>query len=239
MEFLNTLHVKAPHHIELKNFGPKNDGSYVLANDFKSSKTVISLGVGKNIDLEFSLAKLGLVVFLFDGTVSKLPVQHKNFHFINKNVCGKSNESDASSQLISINELFFDIEEKFGHSKENILLIDIEGSEYEIIESIELKYLISCRQLTIEFHGVFEKLEKDNYRLLEITEKLSTYFELVSVHGNNFGAYLSENGQDYADVIETTWLRKDIDGFKKGKNAFNIELCNPNNPKEKDLNLYW
>jgi hypothetical protein len=26
---------------------------------------------------------------------------------------------------------------------------------------------------------------------------------------------LSENNQDYADVIETTWLRKDIDVFNR------------------------
>jgi hypothetical protein len=242
-EFLSRLQVKTPEQIELKNFGPKNDGSYVLANDFDSSQKVISLGVGKNIDLELYFAKLGSVVFLCDGTISRLPVQHKNFHFINKNVYGERtgevNSLDSKLHTISINELFSEIKEKYIHSNEHILLIDIEGSEYDVLEKIKLEYLLSCRQITIEFHGVFEKLKSSNSKLFEIVENLGKYFELVSVHGNNFGASLSENNQDYADVIETTWLRKDIDVFKKGINKFNTELCNPNNPKDKDLNLNW
>lgn len=238
-EFLSILQVKTPENIEMKNFGPKNDGSYVLANDFILSKTVISLGVGKNIDLELSLANLGLDVYLCDGTVPKLPIQHKKFHFLNKNVYGKLNSIDANIQSISINKLFSDIQDKLGPSTENILLIDIEGSEYDLIDHIDLKYLISCRQVTIEFHSIFENLVSTNSNFLEIMKKLLKYFELVSVHGNNFGAYLSEGNQDYADVIETTWLRKDTDVFRSGKNKFNTDLCNPNNPKERDLNLVW
>ena len=242
-EFLNGLQVKTPGQIKLKNFGPKNDGSYVLANDFDSSQKVVSLGIGKNIDLELYFAKLGLVVFLCDGTISRLPVQHKNFHFIDKNVYGDRtggvDSLDSNLKTISINELFSEIKEKSIESTEYILLIDIEGSEYDVLEKINLEYLLSCRQLTIEFHGIFEKLKSSNSKLFEIVENLGNYFELVSVHGNNFGAFLSEDNQDYADVIETTWLRKDIDSFKKGINKFNTELCNPNNPKDKDLNLNW
>jgi hypothetical protein len=168
----------------------------------------------------------------------------KNFHFINKNVYGERTGGEANSldfklHTISINELFSEIKEKYLHSNEYLLLIDIEGSEYDVLEKIKLEYLLSCRQLTVEFHGVFEKLKSSNSKLSEIVENLGKYFELVSVHGNNFGAFLSENNQDYADVIETTWLRKDIDVFKKGINKFNTELCNPNNPKDKDLNLNW
>jgi hypothetical protein len=228
-------------------FYRKNGNKYdsVLANDFDSNKKVISLGVGKNIDLELYFAKLGLVVFLCDGTISRLPVQHKNFYFINKNVYGEQtdgggvNSLESNPHTISINELFSEIKEKYIHSNEHILLIDIEGSEYDVLEKIKLEYLLSCRQITIEFHGVFEKLKSSNSKLFEIVENLGKYFELVSVHGNNFGASLSEDNQDYADVIETTWLRKDIDVFKKGINKFNTELCNPNNPKDKDLNLNW
>jgi hypothetical protein len=238
-EFLSILQVKTPENIEMKIFGPKNDGSYVLANDFILSKTVISLGVGKNIDLELSLANLGLDVYLCDGTVPKLPIQHKNFHFINKNVYGKLFSTDMNIQSISINKLFSDIQDKLGPSTEKILLIDIEGSEYDVIENIDLEYLMSCRQLTIEFHEIFENLKSSNSNLVKATKKLMKYFELVSVHGNNYGAYLSEDNQDYADVIETTWLRKDIDVFRPGKNEFNVELCNPNNPKDKDLYLIW
>lgn len=242
-EFLNRLQVKTPDQIKLKNFGPKNDGSYVLANDFDSSQRVVSLGIGKNIDLELYFAKLGLVVFLCDGTISRLPVQHKNFHFIDKNVYGEQtggvDSLDSNLKSISINELFSEIKEKSIESIEHLLLIDIEGSEYDVLEKINLEYLLSCRQLTIEFHGIFEKLKSSNSKLFEIVENLGNYFELVSVHGNNFGAFLSEDNQDYADVIETTWLRKDIDSFKKGINKFNTELCNPNNPKDKDLNLNW
>ncbi len=238
-ELAGLMQVKIPEHTKLEKFGPDNDGSYVLANNFHLSKNVISLGVGKNIDLELFLAKQGLNVVLCDGTVSKLPKQHKKFYFINKNVYGKLNNFTAPIQAISINELFAEIEDKFGLSNETILLIDIEGSEYDVLENINLNYLISCRQLSIEFHGIFEKLNVTNSKLPEIISKLSKYFELVSVHGNNFAAHISENGQDYADVIETTWLRKDTDVFKNGKNMFNTELCDPNNPKEKDLNLFW
>ncbi len=235
--FINLLQIQKPVNLELKNLGPENDGSYVLANEFNANQNVISLGVGKNIDLEVYLANLGLKVVLCDGTISKLPRQHKNFQFINKNVYGDFPRSN--SQAVSINELFSRLQKKSGYSTENILLVDIEGSEYDVLENIKPEYLLSCRQLTVEFHGIFEKLKSGDSELLEVTKKLLDFFVPVSAHGNNFGAFISENNQNYADVIETTWLRRDLDVFRKGENRFNTELCRPNNPKSNDLNLNW
>ena len=63
-----------------------------------------------------------------------------------------------------------------------MLLIDIEGSEYEAILDIDEKYLVKCLQITVEFHNVFSELNNENSRLTECIKKLKKTHEIISVH---------------------------------------------------------
>ena len=122
---------------------------------------------------------------------------------------------------------------------EILFFIDIEGSEYDLIMNLERSNLEVCQQITIEFHDIFKQITQNNTVIFDALIKLRETHELISVHGNNYGASFQVNGMDYPDVLETTWLRKDLTTFVKGKNNFNPILNKPNNPLARELALEW
>lgn len=243
------LEIKEPQGQVLIRVGSEDDGGYILTDDFNPNQLAISLGVGRNVDAEYFLAKRGIKVIMFDGTIEKLPRQHKNFEFTAKNVCGKSEKGRSQDNLIEINRIFADVEvllrSKVFHSEQLklgpqlILLMDIEGSEYETILNIDEKYLIKCLQITVEFHNVFSELTNENSRLIECIKKLKRTHEIISVHGNNYGGSIQSGAKDYPDVIEISLLSKTSYEFTKGTNTFNHALSMPNNNSLRDLRHTW
>ena len=243
------IEIKEPQGHDLIRVGSKDDGGYILADDFNPNQLAISLGVGRNVDAEYFLAELGIKVIMFDGTIEKPPRQHKNFVFTAKNVCGKSEEVRSQDNLVEINRIFADVEDllksKTFESKQLelrpqlMLLIDIEGSEYEAILDIDEKYLVKCLQITVEFHNVFSELNNENSRLTDCIKKLKKTHEIISVHGNNYGGSIQSGARDYPDVIEISLLNKTSYEFTKGTNTFNHPLSMPNNNRMRDLRHIW
>ena len=217
-----------------------------LVNKFKQIDKVVSLGVGRNIDIELYFANLGKEILLFDGTIMSLPRSHNKFEFFNSNVYGTIPTTPNSSNFILVNDIFSshlqssakDFDKEFLKS-EILFFIDIEGSEYDLIMNLERSNLEVCQQITIEFHDIFKQITQNNVVIFDALTKLRETHELISVHGNNYGASFQVNGMDYPDVLETTWLRKDLTTFVKGKNNFNPILNKPNNPLARELALEW
>jgi len=245
-ELLNFLEVKIPVDGQLIRVGPDSDSGYILFNNFSDVDSVISLGVGRNVDTELYFAELGIEIFLFDGTVKSLPKNHERFNFSPRNVYGSRLLSLGSKNFVLLNDiimqqlkLFNGFEETKGNRPQYLLLIDIEGSEYDVILNTETEYLELCQQITVEFHDIFKKINNGMQEVYDCIAKLNKTHELISIHGNNFGGFIHLNGNDYPDVLETTWLRKDLVKFKKGKNSLSHDLNKPNNPGAKDLKLEW
>ncbi len=114
--------------------------------------------------------------------------------------------------------------------EEVVLKIDIEGSEYEIIDQI-LKYSNRIRMLIIEFHW----LDKKEEIFLESIKKLKDCFEIIHIHGNNHYPKL-DNGLPI--ILEITLLNKKYIREKKVEyiNKFPIKgLDYPCNPYKEDL----
>ena len=245
-KLLSCLEVMSPQAEEVIRYGPAGDGGYLLVNKFKQIDKVVSLGVGRNIDIELYFANLGKEILLFDGTIMSLPRSHNKFEFFNSNVYGTIPTTPNSSNFILVNDIFSshlqssakDFDKEFLKS-EILFFIDIEGSEYDLIMNLERSNLEVCQQITIEFHDIFKQITQNNVVIFDALTKLRETHELISVHGNNYGASFQVNGMDYPDVLETTWLRKDLTTFVKGKNNFNPILNKPNNPLARELALEW
>ena len=245
-KLLSCLEVMSPQAEEVIRYGPAGDGGYLLVNKFKQIDKVVSLGVGRNIDIELYFANLGKEILLFDGTIMSLPRSHNKFEFFNSNVYGTIPTTPNSSNFILVNDIFSshlqssakDFDKEFLKS-EILFFIDIEGSEYDLIMNLERSNLEVCQQITIEFHDIFKQITQNNVVIFDALTKLRETHELISVHGNNYGASFQVNGMDYPDVLETTWLRKDLTTFVKGKNNFNPVLNKPNNPLARELALEW
>lgn len=245
-KLLSCLEVMSPQAEEVIRYGPAGDGGYLLVNKFEQIDKVVSLGVGRNIDIELYFANLGKEILLFDGTIMSLPRSHNKFEFFNSNVYGTIPTTPNSSTFILVNDIFSshlqssakDFDKEFLKS-EILFFIDIEGSEYDLIMNLERSNLEVCQQITIEFHDIFKQITQNNVVIFDALTKLRETHELISVHGNNYGASFQVNGMDYPDVLETTWLRKDLTTFVKGKNNFNPVLNKPNNPLARELALEW
>lgn len=248
-KLFEVLQIKHPLNQKIIRIGSQNDGGYLLIDDFNSNQIVISLGVGQNIDAEFELAELGLNIWMFDGTISRLPRRHNKFKFHPLNVCGIIDVTKSHQGLTTLNQIFDQVimiqkPETFifnGLCKNPllILLIDIEGSEYEALLQLNEMQLSYCKQITVEFHNVFSELSSAKSRIIECINKLNMTHEIISVHGNNYGGSIQVNDMDFPDVIEISWASKTSYEFVSKKNTFNHPLSSPNNCKLRDLNHLW
>jgi hypothetical protein len=247
-KFLKRLQLHKVNEIPLLRIGSKYDGGYVLANSFEGIKFVVSLGVGSNVESEIYFADLNKKIFLFDGTIKKLPRKHENFQYERVNVYGINPGPNSSVQWKSfnkvLNDIFEDIKSAYQESVSNtkadaVLMIDIEGSEYDVLLDLKREYLSRFQQVTIEFHNLHRELRENQNRLERCLSKLNHSHMLIAAHGNNFGGYLSLDGQDYPDVLELSWLKKGIGTFAKVPNSLLGISSNPNNPRNRELQLEW
>jgi|TARA_B110000967_G_C18778608_1_gene507017 hypothetical protein len=144
----------------------------------------------------------------------------KIFH-IKKKICKQPNH---------INEI--NIEEIFNKTLSNkvLLKVDIEGSEYEIIDQI-INFSDKIVSLIIEFHHI-DKFESS---FQEKIMKLKTKFEIIHIHGNNNTGILDSN---IPKTLELTFVNKA--NYKGNKNDFIYDfpiegIDFPNNPNFKDI----
>lgn len=87
------------------------------------------------------------------------------------------------------------------------LKIDIEGSEYRIIDDI-LRFGDRVLGMVVEFH------DTEPLRLVfnSAVERLQTQFEIVHLHGNNYGGIAADG---VPDALEVTFIRKSTDEVKR------------------------
>lgn len=211
----------------MKRVGSKNDGGYVIPKNLPDTKLLISFGLGDDWSFEKELLRQGGIdrFVFYDHTVSLrsllsrtksraftrnffpmpfiyrvlvlvnyfIDFKVKRFPHIQKEVTllGSDNSKTNLGEIAkSLNQLDF------------ILKVDIEGSEYLLINQIsELSMRIPL--LIIEFHNVNRKREDFETSLNTLLEK----YILCHAHANNFEPISLEG---IPDAIELTFGRKDI-----------------------------
>jgi hypothetical protein len=226
----NFFHKLKPYqtNFRLIRLGNNHDGGYLIPDDLKNLNFCFSCGVGKNISFEQELLKKKKIEFFFaDGTVDRLPITHKNFNFIKKNISNISN-----SKNFSINQFI----KKKKKDKDYILKIDIEGHEYKAIIDIERKYLKEARIIIIEFHYINRILRSCYYDLIEYCfNKILETHVVVHMHPNNDGKSTTYRNFKIFNVLEITFLRKDRFFLKKNIKNFTNILDFQTNPNKKPL----
>ena len=175
--------------------GPNHDGGYVILDKLEYDH-FISCGIDKDIrfEIEFLNRYPHLNCDAFDGTIDTFPNHNKNIKWVAKNI-DKEN-SDTTSNLV-----------EYITNYQNIFLkMDIEGREFNWIDSMNTEDLNRFSQITIEFHWPYDK-----YRYRMVTKLLNTHL-IVHMHGNN-GPGLTQIGKQnlhIPEVLELTLVRKDI-----------------------------
>ena len=113
-------------------FGPIKDGGYVISeNLIKETDAVYSLGIADNCGFDLSMAELGFKVHMFESSHSNPPVTHPNFIFKQMFM----NSSNMNNEIKTNNHL----------GKRILLKMDIEGSEYELFENIDIDVFLDFK----------------------------------------------------------------------------------------------
>lgn len=214
-------------HESLIRCGAKNDGGYLVPSNINAD-LLISLGLGDSWQFEIDLIKNNQVkkFFVFDHTVDPRKLLMKIFTRLNPgkfhlqaliyrlfvlinclryflfsqstHIRKKVSRDGSKSNEKEIN--LIEIFDKFVESPTTtiILKIDIEGSEYEIIEQI-LNLSKQILLLVIEFHDIHKQCEK----FLNNLNQLKSKYVLIHSHWNNY----SKIDVNYIpDAVEFTFI---------------------------------
>ncbi len=220
------------------------DGSYLMAKSFKKKQIVYSFSMGNNLELENSLLEKGCEVNFYNPTIESLPFEREGFNFFNQGVAGNSSDDVKIESL----EGFIKAN---GHNGKTgmILKMDIEGAEWDFLDSVQTKTLNQFDQIVFEFHNLVRACNKlEMEKRLNSLRKLNKTHKLVHLHGNNTGYVLQMNGHTIPDVIEVTYVNKERydtfeprvltlptpDDFPCDKNREDINLSTWNIPFDED-----
>ena len=161
--------------------GSDYGGFYVCPKGLKKGSIVYSFGIGEDISFDLQMInQYGSQVFGFDPTPrSKSFVSGQkdlggssfyefglasssgpmdffmpaNPEHVSGSVLSHKNVATENKLTVEMKS-FDDLTDELGHNHVDIVKMDIEGSEYDVIESI-LKSEVSVHQLLIEFHDRF------------------------------------------------------------------------------------
>lgn len=179
--------------------GNSNDGGYLLPNDLEGIKYCYSPGTSNSYSFEKELSEsYKIKSFMADYSVNHT-FKDDNMHFIKKHIGVFSSE-----KYIEINEWIKDIE-----LNNSILQMDIEGSEYSVLNKLEEEKLSKFRVLIIEFHDLDSLIDKNfNGIIYSIFEKILKYFYIVHIHPNNIYSPIRIGNFNIPPVMEFTFHNK-------------------------------
>lgn len=237
---------------DLLRLGKDNDGGYLVCKEsIRRSKVVFSFGISDDISFETDFKKQNnCQIIAFDPTSTnkfffkkmvinliKLNLKNlfnsllnfynfKKFFYKRNNLLVKKKIGIGGSlpfASISFDKIILLTQEK----KDFFLKIDIEGSEYRILDDL-IKNSSLIEGLAIEFHDVDIHLDK----ISEFIKKID--LDLVHIHPNNY----SEPGiNNIPSALELTFARNPI--------VINREVILPhkldqkNDPNSKNIDLLF
>ena len=184
--------------------GADNDGGYLIPDILDQIDTCFSPGVGKIHEFENQLNKKKINLYLADGTIDQSDIRIEKFNFLKKNLSSKNEENETTLQSW--------IDDNYQNNNNNLILqMDIEGSEYEVINSTSKKYLELFKVLVIEFHFIEKLYNRLSYNIfLSSIKKILKSFHIAHIHPNNCQGYFKVCGENLPTAIEVTFLRKDL-----------------------------
>lgn len=204
----------------LKRFGPIGDGGYFLPwNILDHAQYLISCGIGSNNDFEIDLAQRGFKGIQIDNSISKAPKLHNNLTFRHQTLGGKTG--------VTIGDLVND----HAHSEKFVLKLDIEGSEYGVLE--DFHDLNRFKAIIIEFH--FLHLISETVFWNNIKEILHRFHEthtLAYINPNNYSGFSVIGGVPIPITMEVLFVFKGVLSANPSDTKFEAHPENqvPSNP---------
>ncbi|MBR1212788.1 FkbM family methyltransferase [Bradyrhizobium sp. JYMT SZCCT0180] len=228
------LHCLRPHSVQgLAKFraGAAADGGYVMLNALHGCQIAYSIGIGGDVSWDLAMAERGLLVFQYDHTVDGPPAEHPNFRFHKTGLAA----ADGAGMISLPSAIHAN-----GHAARSdiILKMDIEGAEWNILDTLGSDTLSQFSQIVIEVHYL-RRLEEPAWldRAHRIFARMEATHACVHVHGNNWGPLCVIHGIPVPDVLELCFARRDLGRFELSNELFPTPLDAPNKSGDYDFFL--
>jgi len=203
LQFLQKIH---PIHSgkDLIRIGPGADGGYLVPDDLEGIAACFSPGVDIESRFELQLAERGMQVFMADYSVDGPAAPHANFHFEKKYLAAYD-----AGHLMTMDS-WINAQTSLDPSADLILQMDIEGAEYEVLQSTSTQAMKRFRIIVMEFHGWHHLYKREVFQKVEaaITKLLQTH-AVVHIHPNNDGTGRSYQGIELHRWPEISFIRRD------------------------------
>lgn len=213
--------VKKAEGYELKRIGGNNDGAYVMLDDFSDSKIAYSFGIDDNIEWDKCIADRGIDVYCYDHTIERLPNENARLHF---NKIGIAGTDKIEEKLLSMQSI---LERNHHDGMKNVILkMDVEGAEWEFLNSVSSDLLNCFSQMTFELHNVYGW--SHHKQVLAALRKLNKTHQAVWIHGNNASPVDNIKDLDIPYLLEITWVNKNKYSFSEVIYNCPIDIDQPN-----------
>lgn len=189
----------------LLRFGPQGDGGYLLPDDLNGIIACFSPGVCETSGFEMDCASRGMPVYMADASVSGPADCSPLFHF-KKKFLGSEDRGDFMTMQRWVDEALQD------RAGDLLLQMDIEGYEYEVLNSVNESLLQRFRIVIVEFHNLRTMLNGRSAHWQGIraaVDRLLAHHTCVHAHPNNTAAIDKARDVEIPDLMELTFLRTD------------------------------
>jgi Methyltransferase FkbM domain len=213
--------------------GGDHDGGYVMLDDFEAVETALSLGVGADASWDVALAERGIRVFQFDDTIESSPSAHERCTFFRRRIVPCEATGSHSTTIARV------LDEYAAPDDDRLILkMDIEGSEWDVLDALAGAVIGRFGQIVCEFHDFHRILEADwRDRALRVFRKLRETHAVAHIHGNNFRPMISIGHVLIPDVIELSFVRSRSYAVNDTAADFPGPLDSPNDPGRLDYYL--
>ena len=212
--------------------GSHTDGHYLMVDSFKKKQIAYSFGINNDVSWDSDMVDRGYQVFMYDHTIKGLPMHKDGFNYFKQGIAGESKPSESLDTL----ENYMKIN---GHAGKTgmILKMDVEGAEWDFLETVPSRVLRQFDQIILEIHNLVRGCEDyEKQKRYTALKKLNETHRLVHLHGNNTGYQLQLKGATIPDVIEVTYVNKDKYKTQEVEVvSLPTALDKPNDPNREDI----
>ncbi len=211
----------------LLRFGPQSDGGYLLPDDLNGIIACFSPGVCETSGFELDCASWGMPVYMADASVSGPAGSSPLFHFTRKFV-----GAECRGDFITLQRW---VDESLHDRRGDLLLqMDIEGYEYEVLNSLDDSLLRRFRIVIVEFHNLRTILNGRSAGWNGIRgamDRLLANHTCVHAHPNNTAVAEKVGDIEIPDLMELTFLRTDRSTSWQDYGSFPHPLDRDNDPR--------
>lgn len=200
-EFLTSIRPVSTEH-PLIRVGASGDGGYLVPSVLNMIDYAFSPGVANTATFEEALIEFGIPCYLADYSVEDSPISGDKVDFEKKFIGSLDNNICMTMETW--------IRKKKIDSNNLLLQMDIEGAEWDVLDSMAHETLLKFRVLVIEFHNLhllFLRLSFE--RIRRIFDLLLTDYYIVHYHPNNNDGLQEYLGIKISPAVEITFLRRD------------------------------